>query len=67
MPGDKTSNKAQAKSEELTFGRERPVPGAYYLDLSTVAMLPLKVDGQTSTFADIYRKLMDAKVVKVPE
>jgi hypothetical protein len=58
---------AQTKPELSMFGRERPEPGLYNLDLSTVATLPLTDNGQPSTFADIYRKLRDAKILKVPE
>jgi hypothetical protein len=45
-----------------TFGRERPAPGAYYLDFAAVATFPLKKNGQPSTFADIYCKLRDSKI-----
>lgn len=65
MPMTETSATAE-KPELPTFGRERPAPGAYYLDLEAVAAFPLKDNGQASTFADIYRKLRDANVQKVP-
>jgi hypothetical protein len=58
---------ATAKPALSTFGRERPEPGAYRLDLSEVVSFPLTDNGQPSTFADIYRKLRDAKVLKVPQ
>lgn len=49
-------------TEMPTFGRgELPKAGAYSLDLSAVAMIPLKVNGHTSTFAEVYRKLQNAK------
>jgi hypothetical protein len=67
VPPNETSATAQAKPELPTFGRERPAPGAYYLDLEAVVTFPLKDNGQPSTFADIYRKLRDAKILKVPE
>lgn len=56
---------AQTKPELSTFGRERLEPGTYFLDLEAVATFPLKDSGQPSTFADIYRKLRDANVLKV--
>lgn len=49
------------------FGREQPAPGDYYLDLAAVATVPLTDNGQPSTFADIYRKLQNAKILKVPQ
>jgi hypothetical protein len=58
---------AQTKPELSTFGRARLEPGVYNLDLSEVATFPLKDNGQPSTFAGIYHKLREAKVLKVPE
>lgn len=67
MPANEASATAQVKPELPTFGRERLAPGAYYLDLTAIATFPLKDNGQPSTFADIYRKLRGAKILKVPE
>lgn len=53
--------------ELVTFGRKRLSPGAYGLDLSSVAMFPLKDNDQPSTFADVCRKLSTAKILKTPE
>lgn len=66
MPSVSTPDTAQ-KPEAATFGRERPAPGAYYLDLSGVATAPLKDNGQPTTFAEVYGKLRDAKILRVPE
>ncbi|MGC2828346.1 MAG: hypothetical protein WB994_01770 [Candidatus Acidiferrum sp.] len=56
-----------AKTELKTFGRTRPSPGRHTLDLSVVVDAPLKMNGQPSTFAEIYRKLRDSKIEKMPE
>jgi len=64
---NKASAAARTKPELVTFGRERPAPGAFYLDLAAVAMFPLKENGRPSTFGDIYLKLREAKILKVPE
>lgn len=58
---------AQTKPELPTFGRDRRAPGAYYLDLAPVVEFPLTDNGQPTTFAAIYRKLRDSKILKVPE
>jgi hypothetical protein len=58
---------ATAKAELQTFGHGNHLePGAYFLDLAGLATFPLKDNGQPSTFADIYRKLRDTKILKVP-
>ena len=57
----------RAKTQLKTFGRTRPSPGCHTLDLSVVADAPLKMNGQPSTFAEIYRKLRDSKIEKMPE
>jgi len=46
------------------FGRDRYKPGAYSLDLSSVVDIPLKVNGEPSTFAEAYDKLKGAQVGK---
>jgi hypothetical protein len=56
-----------AKTQLKTFGRTRPSPGCHTLDLSVVIDAPLKMNGQPSTFADIFRKLRDSKIEKMPE
>jgi len=58
---------AQTKPELSTFGRERLEPGSYNLDLKAVATFPLKDNGLPSTFADIYCKLRDAKILRVSD
>src|SRR5271170_2768057 len=55
------------KTQLKTFGRTRPSPGCHTLDLSVVADALLKMNGQPSTFAEIYRKLRDSKIEKMPE
>lgn len=50
-----------------TFGRTRPSPGGYSLDLSTISDVPLSIDGQPSTFGEIYCKLRDSKIEKMPQ
>ena len=66
MSANERSVTEQVKPELPTFGRDRPAPGAY-LDLEAVATFPLKDNGEPSTFADIYCKLRDSKILKVPE
>ena len=67
MSENETSAAPQTRPELPTFGRARLAPGVYYLDLEEVATFPLTDNGQPSTFGDIYRKLRDAKIVKVPD
>ena len=56
-----------AKAQLKTFGRTRPSPGCHTLDLSVLIDAPLNMNGQPSTFAEIYRKLRDSKIEKMPE
>lgn len=67
MPMVETSETTQERPELRTFGRERPDPGAYLLDLTSVSAFPLEDNGEPSTFRDIYSKLCDAKILKMPE
>lgn len=59
---------AKAKTPETNsalqrFGRERFSPGSYTLDISdSVWNLPLTMNGQTSTFGNVYRKLSDSRI-----
>ena len=55
-----------AQSPQL-FGREWFPPGLYLLDLSPAADLPMKVNGDALTFAEVYRLLRDSKVQGLPE
>lgn len=43
------------------FGRERPKPGRYYLDLDCVWKMPMRWNAETSTFGEVYQRLHDAK------
>jgi hypothetical protein len=52
----------QPKDKFVKIGRERFTPGAYTLDLSSVHDVPLTMNGQPSTFAEVYCKLRDSKV-----
>ena len=45
---------AAAKAKATTFGRERFLPGAYNLDLSSVVDIPIKVNGEASTFSEVF-------------
>jgi hypothetical protein len=57
----------QSKEEALaTFGRKRLEPGAYRLDLSRIASLPLELNGTPSTFIEILRNLTEAKIDTMP-
>lgn len=67
MSANEASSTANVQPELPVYGRERPAPGGYHLDLTAIAMCPMKDNGQPTTFADIYRKLMDATILKVPE
>lgn len=55
----------QAKVQMETFGREHYSPGAYSLDLSVVKDAPLQMNGQPSTFGEVYRKLRDSNVKEI--
>ncbi len=64
---NEASTIAQTKSELPTFGHERLAPGAYHLNLAAVKTFPLKGNGQPATFDEIYCKLWNAKILKMPE
>jgi hypothetical protein len=49
------------------FGRDRYSPGLYRLDFSTAKDLPVKMDGQSSTFGVVYAKLKESKVREMPD
>lgn len=67
MPADETLVPTQATPKLLEFGRQRLASGAYYFDLDAVAAFPLTENGQPSTFAEIYHKVRDAKILRVPD
>ena len=54
------------KVEPKTFGREWLSPGVYTLDLSAVKDIPMTVNGDISTFGDVYCKLRDSKITEMP-
>jgi hypothetical protein len=62
-----TTATAEAKLQIPTFGRDKPVPGAYNLDLEPVWAAPVRLNGQPSTFGEVYCKLRDSKVEKMPQ
>lgn len=49
------------------FGRERYSPGLYRLDLSTAKDLPVKMNGEPSTFGAAYAKLVESKVSEMSD
>jgi len=53
------------KAKVQTFGQVSLSPGAYILDLSAVKELPVKMNGQPSTFADVYCKLRDSEIREI--
>lgn len=55
----------QAKAAK-TFGRGRYSPGAYTLDLSEAMDLPMTLNGEASTFGDVFAKLRDSKIREIP-
>ena len=56
-----------AKVEFVKFGRDRFSPGLYRLDLSAVSDLPMKMNGEPSTFGAVYGKLVESKVREMPD
>jgi hypothetical protein len=50
---------------QTKFGRKRFSPGPYAFDLSTAGDLPLQMNGQASTFGEVYRKLRGLKIKEV--
>lgn len=48
------------------FGREHFKPGAYYLDLGELANSLLVMNGNQSTFIEVLRHLLEAKVKELP-
>jgi len=55
----------ETKAQPAKFGRKGFTPGGYTLDLSAVRDVPLTMNGQPSTFVDVYCKLRDSKVKAV--
>lgn len=53
-----------AEPEFKKFGRDRYSPGAYSLDLTSVLEIPVKANGELSTFGEVYVKLKGAKAVE---
>ena len=56
-----------AVQETEKFGRNRFSPGAYSLNLSAATKLPLQMNGQPSTFVEVYCKLRDSKLKEIKE
>lgn|ERR1022692_2439427 len=56
-----------AKVETVKFGRDRYSPGMYRLDLASAKDLPLKMNGESSTFGALYRKIMESKIREMPD
>jgi len=55
----------QTKEQLVKIGRKGFTPGAYTLDLSVIQDVPMTVNGQPSTFGDVYCKLRDSKIKAV--
>lgn len=56
---------ADSKAKFQTFAQVSFSPGAYTLELSAVKDLPVKMNGQPSTFADVYCKLRDSEIREI--
>lgn len=56
----------ETKPKAQAFGRQRLSPGAYALDLSAVREIPLQINGQPSTFAEVYSKLRHSTIKEIP-
>jgi hypothetical protein len=54
------------RPEVVKFGRDRFTPGQYGLDLSTVKDLPVKMNGEPSTFGTVYSQLVKSKIREMP-
>jgi hypothetical protein len=70
---DKRKAEAQKKTMQPTTMQERPIkfgrtshfaPGRYLLDLAAVRDTPLQMNGQPSTFVEVYCKLRDSKITE---
>jgi hypothetical protein len=58
----------QTKPESKeTFGRTRFAPGVYTLDLSAAKDMPVKANGQPSTFVAVYCDLRASAIQQMPE
>jgi hypothetical protein len=55
------------KVETVKFGRNRYSAGMYRLDLSSAKDLPLKMNGEPSTFGALYSKLVESKIREMPD
>jgi hypothetical protein len=62
-----TAVASDTEIEAKTFGRERLSPGIYTIDLSAVADIPLKLNGESSTLFAAISKLQDSKIQEMPE
>lgn len=60
-----TAATPQTKEQLGKIGRKGFTPGAYTLDLSAVQDVPMKMNGEPSTFVDVYCKLRDSKIKTV--
>jgi hypothetical protein len=56
-----------AVQETEKFGRNRFSPGSYSLNLSAATKVPLQMNGQPSTFVEVYCKLRDSKIIEIKE
>jgi len=56
-----------AVQETEKFGRNRFLPGAYSLNLSAATKVPLQMNGQPSTFVEVYCKLRDSKITEIKD
>src|SRR5258708_30400093 len=65
MGNPTTQNTAVQETEK--FGRNRFSPGAYALNLSAATKLPLQMNGQPSTFVEVYCKLSDSKITEIKD
>jgi hypothetical protein len=56
------AQQAESEPEFKKFGRDGYKPGMYSLDLSFVAEYPITVNGELSTFGELYAKLKGSQI-----
>lgn len=58
---------AHAETKPTKFGREHYSPGLYRLDLKNALNLPVKMNGELSTFKVAYAKLVKSNIIEMPQ
>jgi hypothetical protein len=64
---NEAAQQVTSKPKSTKFGDEQLLPGAYTVDFSAVQNIQIKDNDQLSTFGELYVKLKDSKIEKMPD